>query len=181
MKSQIIFIAGIYGVGKSFLCNKLSCTFNIPFYSSGDLISQLNGEVYGSNKSVKDKDKNQDLLIEAVNKKLINEKNFLLAGHFSILNSNMEIELLPDYVFEQLHIKIIVLLEADPCCIAENLKKRDNKEYPIDVLIKMSCIEKEQAVITANRLNIPLITYKLSYEESDERELKKKLKDGGLI
>lgn len=34
-----IFLAGIYGVGKSTLANKLSIRTNIPNYSAGDLIS----------------------------------------------------------------------------------------------------------------------------------------------
>ena len=34
----VIFVAGIYGVGKSTLCEKLSKELKIPFYSSGDLI-----------------------------------------------------------------------------------------------------------------------------------------------
>ena len=42
----VIFVAGIYGVGKSTLCEKLSKELKIPFYSSGDLISKVNGELY---------------------------------------------------------------------------------------------------------------------------------------
>lgn len=55
MKDGIIFVAGIYGVGKSTLCERLSLSIGIPCYSAGDLISALNGETYGRNKTVVNK------------------------------------------------------------------------------------------------------------------------------
>ena len=55
-----IFIAGSYGVGKSTLCDKLSKALGLPTYSAGDLISSINGEQYGANKAVQNKETNQD-------------------------------------------------------------------------------------------------------------------------
>lgn len=51
-----IFIAGSYGVGKSTLCDNLSRVSGVPAYSAGDLISCINGEQYGANKVVQDKE-----------------------------------------------------------------------------------------------------------------------------
>ncbi len=56
-----IFVAGTYGVGKSTLCSKLSTALKIPDFSAGDLISAVNGETYGANKAVRDKDANQNI------------------------------------------------------------------------------------------------------------------------
>ena len=78
MNEGVIFIAGAYGVGKSTLCNKLNNLLNIPAFSSGDLISKKNGEKYGTNKVVKDKDYNQQLLIDAVNKIIINSPKLIV-------------------------------------------------------------------------------------------------------
>ncbi len=61
MKDGIIFVAGIYGVGKSTLSERLGLSIGIPCYSAGDLISALNGETYGRNKIVVNKEKNQDI------------------------------------------------------------------------------------------------------------------------
>ena len=47
MKTGVVFIAGTYGVGKSTLCNNLSSVLGIPSFSAGDLISEVNGEIYG--------------------------------------------------------------------------------------------------------------------------------------
>lgn len=52
MRDGIVFVAGIYGVGKSTLCEKLGHSIGIPCFSAGDLISALNGETYGRNKAV---------------------------------------------------------------------------------------------------------------------------------
>lgn len=41
---RTIFIAGSYGAGKSTLCAKLSEQSNIPFFSAGDLISEISGK-----------------------------------------------------------------------------------------------------------------------------------------
>ena len=61
MKNGVVFIAGAYGVGKSTLFRKLSLTLRIPSFSAGDLISEVNGEIYGQNKVVKDKTENQNI------------------------------------------------------------------------------------------------------------------------
>ena len=112
MEKGIIFVAGTYGVGKSTLCEKIGKHLSIPFYSAGDLISEINGEKYGSNKVVSDKKGNQDILIEAVNHKLKSEPSIILAGHFCIFDCQNHVERLPEYVFDKLNIKSILLLEA---------------------------------------------------------------------
>lgn len=50
------------------LCVVLSKALAIPAYSAGDLISEINGERYGANKAVKDKNANQDILAVEVKK-----------------------------------------------------------------------------------------------------------------
>lgn len=65
-----IFIAGSYGVGKSTLCDNLSRVSGVPAYSAGDLISCINGEQYGANKVVQDKEANQDIFVKSLSKRL---------------------------------------------------------------------------------------------------------------
>ena len=90
MKDGIIFVAGIYGVGKSTLCERLGLSIGIPCYSAGDLISALNGETYGRNKTVVNKEKNQDILVAAVNDRLQKDTAFILAGHFCIFDKSFK-------------------------------------------------------------------------------------------
>ena len=77
-----VFFAGVYGVGKSTIIEKLSASTGLPAFSAGDLISARNGEKYGVNKAVSDKTRNQSILIECVSELLLNNPRILLAGHF---------------------------------------------------------------------------------------------------
>ena len=77
-----IFVAGSYGVGKSTLCDKLSKALGLPAYSAGDLISSINGEQYGANKAVQNKEANQDLLAIEVRKNWPSIPQYSLLGIF---------------------------------------------------------------------------------------------------
>lgn len=46
MKKRILFVAGVYGVGKTTLCDILSEKYLISSYSSSELISKCNHEEY---------------------------------------------------------------------------------------------------------------------------------------
>lgn len=122
-----IFVAGSYGVGKSTLCNVLSKALDIPTFSAGDLIGNINGEQYGANKAVKNKDVNQDILGIEVKKKLEQYPTILLAGHFCLFDKSNCVEKLPNSIFEKISIEQILLLEADPLRISTNLSIRDKK------------------------------------------------------
>lgn len=122
-----IFVAGSYGVGKSTLCNVLSKALDIPTFSAGDLIGNINGEQYGANKAVKNKDVNQDILGIEVKKKLEQYPTILLAGHFCLFDKSNCVEKLANSIFEKISIEQILLLEADPVRISTNLSIRDKK------------------------------------------------------
>lgn len=116
-----IFVAGTYGVGKSTLCNKLSTALKIPDFSAGDLISAVNGETYGANKVVRDKDANQNILASQVKQLLKSTPNIILAGHFCIFDINGNVDTLPSRVFYDLEIETILLLEASSLQIIKNI------------------------------------------------------------
>lgn len=164
---KVVFMAGAYGVGKSTLGNKISSLLNIPFYSSGDLISEINKETYGANKAVRNKLDNQNILITAVESKLSNEPSIILAGHFCIFNKDNEVEHIPEFVFQQIHLTQIVLLEAEPEIICENLRKRDEKTYSKELIKKLIRLEHDSSEKMANKLNIPLIIHRMQFNQSD--------------
>lgn len=163
----IIFVAGCYGVGKSTLCSALSKALAIPAYSAGDLISNVNGEQYGANKAVKDKDANQDILILEVEKKLEQYPPILLAGHFCIFDNLNCVEKLPHSVFEKMSIEQILLLEADPVRISTNLSIRDEKKYElrhIELLLKE---ERQAAEEVSRKCSCRLHIHQMAFDESD--------------
>lgn len=166
-----IFLAGVYGVGKSTIGKKLNDLTNIPFYSASDLISEINGETYGANKAVKNKNTNQKILSKAIQKKLNFDTTIILAGHFCIFDKECNIDILPISVFKQLTIEKIILLETDSTTIFDNIANRDSKEYSMDSLNSIIAKEKEYAISTANQLNVPLYIHHMTFNNSDVSSL----------
>lgn len=167
MNMGIIFVAGMYGVGKSTLCEKLSQRMNIPFYSAGDLISRVNGEQYGANKVVADKNRNQNILVEAVDKLLIHQPQIILAGHFCIFSAKNAIEHLPESVFHNLHIEKILLLQADVTTVQANLQHRDKKEYATSNLTALQETEQEIAHSIASQIPCSLVIHSMTFSDFD--------------
>lgn len=169
---MVIFIAGTYGVGKSTLCSSLSKELNIPCFSAGNLISEVNGEKYGSNKVVKDKINNQDILVSAINEKSQTINTFLLAGHFCIFNAVNEVDILPDFVFNKMNIGAVLLLEADTKTIIEHLSARDGKHYSNSSIEKLQIVEHKQAEKITSQIGVPLLCHKMLFDGTDERIIK---------
>lgn len=179
MNGSTIFIAGIYGTGKSTICSALSKKFYIPSFSAGDLISAINGEQYGVNKAVADKDSNQVLLAERVQE--LNRKNrqIILAGHFCIFNAHNEVEILPESVYSALNIAQIILLEADIQNIVLNLRRRDGKDYSEKSVTALMEREREQSERISKQLKCSLYTYKMSFTDKDLNYIASLLYGGG--
>ena len=173
----VIFVAGVYGVGKSTLCEKLSQELRIPFYSSGDLISKVNGELYGANKVVKDKNINQNILADAVCQISLKHPSILLAGHFCIFDKNTEVDVLPEDVYSQLNIQKIILLETSEEVIINHLSKRDDKTYSVKQIVAIKEVEHAQAVKIASELKKPLIIHQMRFCDSDVDEIITKIKE----
>lgn len=163
-----VFFAGIYGVGKSTVIDKISNMTGVRAYSAGDLISEKNGELYSTNKAVSNKDHNQRILIQRVAELLERNKKILLAGHFCIINKLGKIEELPSYVFDKINLEKIILLEAPTETIITHLNVRDDKCYSQDLIQSMLITEREAAQDASERLGISLIKYEMQYSEADE-------------
>lgn len=146
-----IFIAGVYGTGKSTMCSALSKELHIPAFSASDLISSFNGEQYGANKTVSDKNNNQVLLSERVHQLSKEYGNIILAGHFCIFNTNNEVDILPESVYPTLNISQIILLESDVQKIVSNLRNRDGRIYSeksVSILVKKKNTSKANVLLS---------------------------------
>lgn len=87
MKDNIIFIAGVHGVGKTTICNKIKKEVNLNTYSSSDLIKRYNSSILSEEKQVNDVNDNQDILLKAISKFVDNNEVILLDGHFTLIYS----------------------------------------------------------------------------------------------
>lgn len=149
MANKTIFVAGVYGVGKDYLCDRISIIMGIKKFSASKLISNINKENYEGNKDVKDKNKNQIILREEVYKLLQKNNTIILTGHMCILNKNMSIEELPQDVYDNLEITSMVLLKNKPDAIVQNLMKRDKKVYNVKLIDEFQRREEELFIKTA--------------------------------
>lgn len=163
----IFFVAGVYGVGKSTLCKSISKQCSIPYYSAGTLIGKQVNEIYGKNKKVEDKGKNQQILIECVENKLLSCPNFLLDGHFYIMGEHDKPDEIPKETFNKLNIAKIILLESDCRSISNNLKKRDGKEYSSDIINNLLQCERQSAISVSETLHVPLLIHEMEYSNMD--------------
>jgi len=162
-----IFVAGIYGVGKSTLCDTLSKELKIPAYSAGDLISSVNGEQYGANKAVTDKMSNQTILLLQVQKLLKVTPQILLAGHFCIFDKDNNVDYLPETIFSNLEIERILLLEAPVSTILKNLSLRDKKEYTQQQILSLHNAEGERAREISHSLGCKLYLHSMRFNDTD--------------
>lgn len=166
-QKNVYFIAGVYGVGKSTLCDKLSRAMGIKAMSASDIISALNGETYGSEKSVKDKAANQYLLKKGVEQILERENCLILAGHFCIWDKNLNIEFLPDFIFNELSIAKIIMLNASSIQVIKNLHERDNQNYELDKIEDLMSAECNMAQRIADKYSIDLLIHNMSFSDND--------------
>jgi adenylate kinase len=162
-----VFVAGIYGVGKSTLCNNLSDALCIPYFSASDLISSINGEKYGANKKVANKYNNQDILSYEVRKQLQISSRIILAGHFCIFNNEYGVDCLQDSIYSKLNIESILLLEADINIVLGNLNKRDKITYDYDQLAALALEEKKSAQRVAEKIECNLFVHRMNFNNKD--------------
>ena len=167
MKKRILFVAGVYGVGKTTLCDILSEKYLISSYSSSELISKCNHEEYGKNKYVTNQ----------VNK--IKDESFILNGHFCLKEKNNKVILLENEVFKKLNLSCILLLSASVEIIKENLFKRDKIYYDEEYIKLLLKCEEEQAEKVSNLYKIPLLKYNMQFNNNDAKNVIELLKHIG--
>jgi adenylate kinase len=157
---KIIFVGGIHGVGKTYLCNEICKKIEVPHFSASQLIRQQNEEEMNTLKNVTDVKGNQDALIMAINTYVNDISVFLLDGHFCILNSMGEIERIPNETFERMEISCFLVLVDEVEEIRIRLKSRDNIEYSKEMLEKFQSEEISYAKQLSETLRVPILIHK---------------------
>lgn len=168
MKNNIIFVAGIHGVGKTTFCKVISQKFNIKHYSASELISYTSGKVF-SNKLTENIEDNQELLINSINTVLDKSKQYFIDGHFCLIDEDKAIEEISIDTFLKLKIKSIVVLIDDVTNIYNRLEKRDGIKYNLEFINEFQNKEIAYANKISSMLNINMI--KVNSSHYDERTL----------
>lgn len=156
-----IFVAGVHGVGKTYMASKLPATLGLVHTSASKLIKdELTMSNWGVDKRVSDVNANQIALAAAVQCRNSVGTRLLLDGHFVLLNDQGEFERLGSEVFKELNLTGVVLLEVDPEIIARRILERDGHERDIGHLIEFIAAERSQAQLVCNELGIQLVILK---------------------
>lgn len=152
----MIFVGGIHGVGKSHFCEIVKNELSIKNYSASCLIARGRNKGFNANKLVSDIDENQLFLVAAVNELRRSEEEFILDGHFCLLNSEGVISKVPLCIFALLMPDMMVLLTESPEVIADRRWKRDHVRQDVSEIKDFQDAEKKYAKEIAMQLSIQL-------------------------
>jgi adenylate kinase len=170
MHYKIIFIGGVHGIGKTTLCRSICKKFDVIHHSASELIKRHSHIEFASNARVENIDRNQGVLINAINEYLETNKMYLMDGHFCLLNQDGVVTKIPISTFTAISPIAVILLHDDPSNIHSRLKDRDKEIYDMDLLVSFQQQELDYSRSVAARLNIPYLKANPStdYEIIDE-------------
>lgn len=155
----MLFVGGIHGVGKTFLGKKIANKINVPHFSSSNLIALQKQQAFETDKRIQKVEENQDFLIEAIRSLNIPTKNFILDGHFCLLNKEEKIMRIPQDTFVNLNPNAILIIKDSIEMIFQRLKKRDNQIYSLALLELFQQEEIQYAKEIANLIDVPLFIH----------------------
>ncbi|MEO8389065.1 MAG: ATP-binding protein [Polaromonas sp.] len=152
-----IFVAGIHGVGKTYLASRLPAAMGLLHTSASKLIKEeLALPEWNPDKRVTDVMQNQVALVKAVARHNSKGTALLLDGHFVLLNTDGEFVQLSAEVFKTLNLSAVLLVEADPKVVSVRVQGRDNLRRDSDWLATFMCNEREHTKAACSELNVPL-------------------------
>jgi len=158
---NIIFIGGVHGVGKGHICQIIKSNVNIIQLTASDILKWKDISAI-KNKLVEAINETQDLLILNLKKIAGKEKDYLLDGHYCLLNQNGEGEKIPFKTFEDLNLSKLIIVFEDAKTIKQRLEIRDSKEYDLEQITHFQNMEVNYAYEISQKLNLPLLEIRSS-------------------
>lgn len=153
----MILVSGIHGVGKSFFCDRMKEQLNIKHYSASQLITARRNRGFSEDKHVPDIDDNQPLLIESIKELRQKGGEFILDGHFCLLDASGRVTRIPSETYTALNPDRIILLTECPEIISERRKIRDGIQQDIREITAFQSEEKAYAAEISDQLKIPFM------------------------
>lgn len=152
----MIFISGVHGVGKSYFCDQVKADLGIDTHSASKLIAERKNADFSSDKLIPDIDDNQSYLLAAVQELNASGTQYLLDGHFCLLNADGIVTRIPPETFKALQPEAIVLLTEKPEVIAERKKRRDCITHDVGDIRRFQDEEISYAKEIAEALGVPI-------------------------
>lgn len=154
--NKIAFIGGIHGVGKSTICRQICNELNLEYLSASELLKWKDINEDAKNKKVKDIPDTQNRLILGLTNTVKKDKNYLLDGHYCLLNSDNEVVNIPLDTFEKINPISLNLILGDITEIKKRLETRDNKPYDYSLLERLQNEELTYAKHLSKKMGITL-------------------------
>lgn len=153
-----IFVAGIHGVGKTYLAKRLPAGSGLMHTSASTLIKEERAlPDWNADKRVADVDANQVALAQAVARHNAGGTALLLDGHFVLLGQEGQFIPLGVEVFRALNLRAVVLIETPPDVVAaRRVTQRDELYRDSTWLTDFMNRERAQAELVCTELNLPL-------------------------
>ena len=142
MSCKIIFLGGVHGTGKGFLSEKLCSNLSLKYLSASKLIKWTEINSDASNKLVNNISETQERLTTALKAICEEKENYLLDGHYCLLNSSQEPTKVDFDVFSDINPVILLIVKTEPELIKGRLMNRDGKNYDLTLIRKMLSFEK---------------------------------------
>ncbi|WP_136194001.1 ATP-binding protein [Actinomyces procaprae] len=152
----MIFIGGVHGVGKSHFCKRVKEVTGIEVYSASTLIASKKHAGFKGDKLISGIDDNQQYLLQAVSELRVSIRNFILDGHFCLLNDFGEVIRVSHDTFTTLRPDVIMLLTEKPEVIAARRMDRDGIEVSAHEIDAFQQEERAYAEEVADDLGVNL-------------------------
>lgn len=151
----MIFCSGIHGVGKDYFTRKIEEELGIKSYSASELISEYGKVEFENDKKTKNIGNNQEYLLQAIRSGNL-PKEYILNGHFCLLNDNGEPERIPIETFYGLNLSRIIVLKEKPEIIVARRMIRDRQEVSVEDTKIFQEEEISYGKEVARKLGIPI-------------------------
>lgn len=165
-------MGGIHGVGKGTLCKELSQNYKFIHLIASEVLKweQLSDK---KNKKVRNFSSTQERLLKGLSRILEPGKQYLLDGHFCLLNSNGIPDKIPEETFLKINPNAIIVKTCEVDEINKRLELRDNSKYSYSILKNMQDLEISYAKEIAHLLGIPIFITGEGDNESLQKFIRK--------
>jgi adenylate kinase len=152
-----VFVAGVHGVGKTYMCERAVESHGFTHASASKLIREQRAlPEWNVDKLVADIDGNQRALIAAIERYARANTPILLDGHFLLKDGAGVLSEIGTGVFAALNLSGVILLEKDPEAIRRQIEDRDKRDQAVEQIQQAMAGEKARAFVVCKELGLPL-------------------------